>query len=84
MVGAVELVADKKTKAVFDPAGSAGSVVARLAQERGLIARNMADRIAICPPLIITPAEIDELFARLRAALDSGFEELRSVGKIKG
>ncbi len=84
LVGAVELVANKATKAIVEPAGSAGTVVAKHAQERGLIVRNMGDRIAICPPLIITPAEIDELFARLKAGLDAGFEELRATGKIGG
>ncbi|HEX2885515.1 aspartate aminotransferase family protein [Vineibacter terrae] len=84
MVGAVELVGDKKTKAVIEPVTSAGATVAKHALERGLIVRNMGDRIAICPPLIIQPAEIDELFSRLRAALDAGAEELRAAGKFGG
>jgi 4-aminobutyrate--pyruvate transaminase len=84
MVGAVELVGDKKTKAVIEPVASAGAIVAKHAQDRGLIVRNMGDRIAICPPLIIQPTEIDELFSRLRAALDAGAEELRAAGKFGG
>ncbi|MCW5749269.1 MAG: aminotransferase class III-fold pyridoxal phosphate-dependent enzyme, partial [Alphaproteobacteria bacterium] len=84
MVGAAELVADKKTKATFDPLGSAGNIVSRHAQEAGLLVRNMADRIAVCPPLIIQPAEIDDLFGRLRGALDAGLAELRAAGKFSG
>jgi 4-aminobutyrate---pyruvate transaminase len=40
------------------------------AQEEGLIVRPLAgDRVAFCPPLIITEAEIDELFDRYERAL---------------
>ena len=43
----------------------------RFAEEEGLIVRFiMGDIVSICPPLIITPAEIDELFDRLGRALD--------------
>ena len=41
------------------------------AEEEGLIVRFIAgDMLSICPPLIIAPAEIDELFDRLGRALD--------------
>ena len=41
------------------------------AQAEGLIVRALAgDRVAVCPPLIITEAEIDALFDRLGRALD--------------
>ncbi|MBL8674189.1 MAG: aspartate aminotransferase family protein [Rhodospirillales bacterium] len=84
LVGAIELVADRATKAPFDPAGAAGSVVANHALANGLIVRNMGDRIAVCPPLIIDEKEIDELFDRLAKALDSGLADLRASGKFKG
>ncbi|HJQ56777.1 MAG TPA: aspartate aminotransferase family protein [Vineibacter sp.] len=84
LVGAAELVVDRKTKAAFDPVGSAGNIVSRIAQEAGLLVRNMGDRIAICPPLIIQPAEIDDMFGRLRGALDGALKELRAAGKFSG
>jgi 4-aminobutyrate--pyruvate transaminase len=84
MVGAAELVADKATKATFDPIGSVGNIVSQHAQDAGLLVRNMADRIAICPPLIIQPGEIDDLFGRLRGALDTALKELRAAGKFSG
>ena len=41
------------------------------AQAEGLIVRFIAgDVISICPPLVIKPAEIDELFDKLGRALD--------------
>ena len=50
----------------------------------GLIIRNMADRIAICPPLVITQAETDELFNRLHKAFDATLTEMRAEGTFKG
>ncbi|MBS7543359.1 aminotransferase [Ancylobacter oerskovii] len=71
LVAGIELVADKKTKAQFDPKlGMAAKCVA-FAQEEGLIVRSVfGDAVTICPPLVISPAEIDELFDRLTRALD--------------
>ena len=40
----------------------------------------MGDRIAICPPLIINEAEIDELFDRFTRALDAGLEWAHKQG----
>ena len=67
--GALEFVADKATKAAPDPAGSIGARLADLCQEEGLIVRNIGDVIAFCPPLVITPAQIDEMFDRFGRAL---------------
>jgi 4-aminobutyrate--pyruvate transaminase len=75
LIGAVELVADKKTKASFEASKAAGLAIGKFAEEEGLIVRPlMGDRIAICPPLVIEPGEIDELFARLSRALDKGLD----------
>src|SRR5712692_1807662 len=71
LIGAVELVADKKTKRSFAPKLGVGPRAVGFAQEEGLIVRFLAgDVVSICPPLVIAPAEIDELFDRLGRALD--------------
>ncbi|HVY56534.1 MAG TPA: aspartate aminotransferase family protein [Xanthobacteraceae bacterium] len=71
LIGAVELVADKTTRRPFDPPLAVGPTCVRLAQEEGLIVRVIAgDTISLCPPLVISPQEIDELFDRLGRALD--------------
>jgi len=80
MVGAVEIVADKATKAAFAPAGRGGAVVLRLAHEEGLIARQMGDAIALSPPLVITESEVDDMFARLSRALDKAAKLLAAQG----
>ena len=62
-------VADKARKTPFDPAKSVALTLCGFAEEEGLIIRALpSDRFAICPPLIITEAEIGELFDRLERA----------------
>ena len=62
LIGAIELVADKKTRRSFDlKKGVAPALIAKL-QDLGLIARNVQDTIAFCPPLIITSDQINEMF----------------------
>lgn len=70
LIGALELMADGPARTPFDPALKAGYQVAQYALEEDLIVRAMGDTVALCPPLIITPAEMDEMFARLGRALD--------------
>lgn len=69
LIGALEFVADKQSKAGFAQAGAVGAKLAELCHEEGLIIRAIGDTIAFCPPLIITAAEIDEMFARFARAL---------------
>ena len=69
LIAAVELVADKASKAKFDPPGKVGLHLFEKAHEHGLIIRSIQDSIAFCPPLIITEAEADEALGRLDAAL---------------
>jgi 4-aminobutyrate--pyruvate transaminase len=71
LVGAVELVADKKTKRSFEAKAGVAAHAVRCAEQEGLIVRFLVgDIVSICPPLIIAPEEIDELFDRLGRALD--------------
>jgi 4-aminobutyrate--pyruvate transaminase len=77
LVGGLELVQDKASKAAFEPSAGVGQMVADFAQDNGLIIRAMIDNIGLCPPLIITDKEIDDLFNRLKKSLDQTLEELR-------
>jgi 4-aminobutyrate--pyruvate transaminase len=84
LVGGVELVADKKTKRSFDPTQGVGAQMAKFAEGHGAILRAMGDTIGFCPPMIITEAELNELFDRTEKALDDaeawvGKEELRAA-----
>ncbi len=70
LVGGVELVAEKATKRSFQPASGVGLQLTKFLEERGAILRAIGDTIAICPPMVISSAELDELFDRLEGALD--------------
>lgn len=70
LIGAVELVAEKAAKRGFDPTGTVGGHLAARAEAHGLIARNLGDVMAFCPPLIIQEDEIAEMFDRFARALD--------------
>jgi len=70
LIGAIELVAHKEDKASFDPANAVAMTCARFCEEAGLIVRPLlGDRVAVCPPLVISEAEIDELFDRFEKGL---------------
>ena len=71
LIGGLEIVADKATKSQFAPEKGVAAKAVGFAQAEGLIVRSLfGDRIAVCPPLIITEPEIDEMFDRLTRALD--------------
>ncbi|SJZ30778.1 4-aminobutyrate---pyruvate transaminase [Enhydrobacter aerosaccus] len=56
--------------------GAVGRILGRVMLDHGLIVRITGDNAVIAPPLIIQESEIDELFRRLRAALDDAAAEL--------
>ena len=70
ILGGVELVQNKADKSPFTPAGKVGAKAAAFCQEEGLIVRNIVDTLAICPPLVITEEEVNELFDSLERGLD--------------
>ena len=69
LIAAVELVADKGTKARFDPPGSVGAWLYARAHDHGLIVRAVGDAICFCPPLIVTADEVDTIVDRFDAVL---------------
>ncbi len=77
LVGGVELVADKATKRPFDPKQFVGTRAMALIQDEGLIVRTIGDTLALCPPLIITEAQIDEMFDSLQRGLDRAEQMVR-------
>ena len=71
LIGAIEMVADKQTKRNFEAAKGVGAKCAQFCQDEGVIVRPLiSDRIALCPPLVISEAEIHELFNRFERALN--------------
>jgi 4-aminobutyrate---pyruvate transaminase len=70
LIGAIELVADKSSKAPFDPAAGVGAFLGNRGHDHGIIIRAMGDAVAFCPPLIITESEIDLMLDRFSLALE--------------
>jgi 4-aminobutyrate---pyruvate transaminase len=71
LVAGIEIVADKATKRSFDAERGVAARAVRFAEDEGLIVRPLSgDCISICPPLVISEDEIDQLFDRLGRALD--------------
>jgi 4-aminobutyrate--pyruvate transaminase len=73
----MELVPDKPGRGAFDPPGSAGALFVQRAQANGLIVRNLQDTVALCPPLIISEGEIEELLRKFGKALDETAASLK-------
>jgi 4-aminobutyrate--pyruvate transaminase len=77
LIGAVELVADKATRKNFSPSLKIGPQVVGLAAKHGLIIRALVnDTIAFCPPLIISEAQVDEMFDCFDKTLDDALDLL--------
>jgi 4-aminobutyrate--pyruvate transaminase len=70
LIGTLELVADKATRAPFDPSLGVAAYAGRRAQAHGVITRAMGDNVNLCPPLIITERETRDLLDRIGRALD--------------
>lgn len=82
MMGALEMVADKRTKKAFEPKAGIGAKAVAIAQEEGVILRNLGDALALCPPLIISPEEIDDLFDRVARTLDRVLDHVTAEGLL--
>jgi adenosylmethionine-8-amino-7-oxononanoate aminotransferase len=82
MIGALEFVSNKATKAGFTPYGSIGIYCFERCHVHGLIPRNVGDGIALCPPLIITEAQIDEMFDKLSLALGDTLDHVTRLGLL--
>lgn len=69
LIGALELV-PRGGREALTPTSMLGLKAWELIREEGVMVRGIRDLIAMAPPLIITHAEIDELFAAVRRGLD--------------
>lgn len=79
LIAALEVVADKVSKESFPPAEGVAAHVGMCALDHGVITRALGDTVNFCPPLIITHAEIDELFDGTARALDDTLAWRRSL-----
>jgi adenosylmethionine-8-amino-7-oxononanoate aminotransferase len=80
----VENVADQRSKELLPEEANIGGMIARHAQERGLIVRPIGHLNVMSPPLIMTEAQIDELVAILRDSIIASMDELVRRGFWRG
>ena len=82
LLGALELVRDKATRRFFDKRGEVGTICRDFCFESGLIMRAVRDTMIVSPPLVITPAQLDELAEKAWRCLDLTLERCRAEGRL--
>ena len=70
MIGALELVADKRSRSFFQPRGDMGTLCRDYALANGLILRATKDTMLFSPPLVMDKPQIDEMISLTRLSLD--------------
>jgi 4-aminobutyrate--pyruvate transaminase len=82
LIGGIQLVKNKATKEMYEPSLKVAPTVMSLAVEHGLLIRSLPnDSIGVCPPLIITLPQIDDMFDSLGRALDDMLDALTKQGE---
>jgi putrescine aminotransferase len=80
LLGAVEIVAEKGTnKRWLGAEGNAGPVVRDFCIANGLMVRGIRDTIVMCPPLIISHQQIDDLVDIIARSLDQALPVLKAL-----
>ena len=70
LVGAIELVSNKTSRARFPAAKSVGETCRDTCIEQGVVMRHVRDSMIVAPPLVITKPQLDELVDKAWRALD--------------
>jgi len=80
LIGAVEIVSKPGTNERFTgKEGKAGPVVRDVCIKNGLMVRGIRDSIVMCPPLIITRAEIDSMVDIIARSLREAAPTLKAL-----
>lgn len=69
LVGAIEFVSDKTTRQPFPIELAPAAFAGRRAHAHGVITRGFGDVLSLCPAMIITESQIDDLFDRIERAV---------------
>ena len=84
MMASIALTPDKASRAKFaSEPGTVGYICRDCCFANNLIMRHVGDRMVISPPLIMTPAEIDEMFTRIHKSLDEAQAKITQQGLMK-
>ncbi len=73
LIGAIELVADRRTRRFFDNRGRTGMICRDYCFENNLVMRAVRDTLVFSPPLIISENEIELLVGRVTRAIEQTY-----------
>jgi putrescine aminotransferase len=82
LVGAIELTADKRTRAMFHEEAAIGMRCRNHCFQNDFIMRAVRDTMVFAPPLIIDDAQIDEFAAKAALAIDLTYAEIKDAGLL--
>ena len=77
LIGAIELVADKRTRRFFDKRGRIGTICRDYCFENNVILRAVRDTMVFSPPLVISESEVDMLVERSTRAIHQTYERVK-------
>ena len=82
LLACVEFVAARDERRLFDPALGVGPRLAAACRAEGLILRPLpdGDMLGFSPPLIVTEADVEEMIARMKRAVDREVAALAAEG----
>lgn len=80
LIAGIELAADPEARAAFNPVGRVGYRAMQETAKNGLLVRAIGDTVALCPPMIITEEQVDEMIEALTTALDATEDWVRKEG----
>jgi len=79
LLAAIELVRDKKERKFFPDPGTIGTLCRNYCFNDGLISRAIRDTMVLAPPLTVSEAEVEEIVARLKSAVDRTAKDLKKA-----
>jgi len=78
MLAAIELAEDRQNRTYFDAGRKIAYRIEEICEENGLILRPMSSHIiAICPPYIMSEADVGELLDTLELAVNQAAREMQ-------
>ena len=79
LLAAIELVPDPAKRAFFPEIGNVGALCRNYCFGSGLISRAIRDTMVLAPPLIVSESEIEEIIAKLKAAVDNTARDMKKM-----
>jgi len=76
LMAAIELVQDKESHTNYPKEVGIGGICRDYALANGLVMRAVGDSMIMCPPLIISKLEIDELIEKTKKSLDQALTQV--------